>query len=259
MDPMRILEKATKRYTLDHLKNDQVEAVSVLALDELDALIASQVKERTSQLAAELKHVRTRLQELEKEQNSAGGLERAAADAALEAEAKALEAKAAAELRAEQAESRARDLERQLEAGAAAPKDDGRAAELEGKVAALEGELAGARSAAGEVDALRAKLGTLEADLKKAKEAAGESGGPAEPVTPDDHKKARRLVDALLDDVIAEDEARARSSFAKKSFMVDFKKELDTARKQYVKRVKAAVRGDQDHWTDAIEARQNKG
>jgi hypothetical protein len=99
---------------------------------------------------------------------------------------------------------------------------------------------------------------------KKAREAAaagggGDAGGPAEPVTPDDHKKARRLVDALLDDVVSEDEAKAKASFAKKSFKTDFSKELETARKQYVKRVKASVRGEQDHWNDAIEARQAKG
>jgi hypothetical protein len=264
---MRILEKAPKRYTLEHLANDEVEAVSVLALDELEGLITAQVKERTSQLAAELKHVRSRLQGLEAEQNQAGGLERAAADAALEAEARALEAKAAAELRAEQAEAKARELERRLEGqgdGGAAPAPAAPAAD-DGRLAALEEQLAGEKRRADEAsargDELSAKVAALEADLKKAKESGsggGEDGGPVEPVTPDDHKRARRLVDALLDDIINEDEGRAKGSLGKKAFRVEFKKELETARRQYVKRVKAAARGDQDHWNEAIDALEKK-
>ncbi len=275
MDPLRILEKANKRFTLDHLKNDEVEPVSVLALDELDALITTQVTERTSQLAAELKHVRKRLQELEAEQSQAGGLERAAADAALEAEARALEAKAAAELRAEQAEARARDLEGQLAAAtagaaesapapaaAASPVDDGKLAALEEQARALEGQLTAERAradeAAGEASALGAKVAELEAALEKAKSAGGGDDGPAEPVTPDDHKRARRLVDALLDDIVNEDEDRARQALKARAFKVNFASELETARRQYVKRVKAAVRGDQDHWNEAIDALEAK-
>lgn len=266
VDPMRILEKATKRYTLEHLAKDEVEAVSVLALDELDGLITAQVKERTSQLAAELKHVRSRLQGLEAEQNQAGGLERAAADAALEAEARALEAKAAAELRAEQAEAKARELERRLEGeggGAAAASPVAAPAADDGRLAALEEQVASERrradEAAARCDELTAKVAGLEADLKKARESGGgEDGGPVEPVTPDDHKRARRLVDALLDDIVNEDEGRAKTSLSKKAFRVEFKKELETARRQYVKRVKAAARGDQDHWNEAIDALEKK-
>lgn len=268
VDPMRILEKATKRYTLEHLAKDEVEAVSVLALDELEGLITAQVKERTSQLAAELKHVRSRLQGLEAEQNQAGGLERAAADAALEAEARALEAKAAAELRAEQAEAKARELERRLEDGAGAAPAPAPAAPAadDGRLAALEEQLAGEKrrgdEASARCDELTAKVAALEADLKKAKESGGggggEDGGPVEPVTPDDHKRARRLVDALLDDIINEDEGRAKGSLSKKAFRVEFKKELETARRQYVKRVKAAARGDMDHWNEAIDALEKK-
>lgn len=267
VDPMRILEKATKRYTLEHLAKDEVEAVSVLALDELDGLITAQVKERTSQLAAELKHVRSRLQGLEAEQNQAGGLERAAADAALEAEARALEAKASAELRAEQAEAKTRELERRLaEAGGAPVADAPTAAPAadDGRFAALEEQLVSERrrgdEATGQVDALKAQVAALEAEVKKAAESGGggEDGGPAEPVTPDEHKRARRLVDALLDDIINEDEGRAKGSLGKKAFRVDFRKELETARRQYVKRVKASARGDQDHWNEAIDALEKK-
>lgn len=275
MDPMRILEKAPKRFTLEHLKTDQVEPVSVLALDELDALITAQVTERTSQLAAELKHVRKRLQELEAEQSQAGGLERAAADAALEAEARALEAKAAAELRAEQAEARARELERQLEdaaaagsAPAAAPAaDDGKAAALEEQVRGLEDQLGAERRRAEEAEAraaeLTARVTELEGALKQAQEAPKPAAAPApeepaEPVTPDDHKRARRLVDALLDDIVNEDEDRAKQALKSRSFRVNFGPELETARKQYVKRVKASVRGDQDHWNEAIDALEAK-
>ncbi|MBX3470345.1 MAG: hypothetical protein KF878_26045 [Planctomycetes bacterium] len=279
MDPMRLLEKTTKRFTLDHLRKDEVEAVSVLALDELDALITAQVTERTGQLAAELKHVRKRLQELEAEQSQAGGLERAAADAALEAEARALEAKASAELRADQAEARVRELERQLADGAgaapapaaeAAPaQDDGKLAALEEQVRALEERAARAEQRAadaegrvadaeGRAGAAEARVAGLEADLKKAREAGGGDGEPAEPVTPDDHKRARRLVDALLDDIVNEDEARAKAALKSKAFRVNFAGELETARRQYVKRVKAAVRGDQDHWNEAIDALEAK-
>lgn len=272
MDPMRLLEKTTKRFTLDHLRKDEVEAVSVLALDELDALITAQVTERTGQLAAELKHVRKRLQELEAEQSQAGGLERAAADAALEAEARALEAKASAELRADQAEARVRELERQLAEGAgaapapaveAAPaQDDGKLAALEEQVRALEERAAAAEQRAADAEqragAAEAQVAGLEADLKKAREAGGGDGEPAEPVTPDDHKRARRLVDALLDDIVNEDEARAKAALKSKAFRVNFAGELETARRQYVKRVKAAVRGDQDHWNEAIDALEAK-
>lgn len=262
MDPMRILEKATKRFTLEHLRAEEVEPVSVLALDELEALVTAQVTERTGQLAAELKHVRKRLQELEAEQSQAGGLERAAADAALEAEASALEAKAAAELRAEQAEARARDLERQLAdaAGGAAAAPAPAPADDEGKLAAVEEQLAGERRRADEGEArageLAARVAELEAALEKA-QAAGD-GEPTEPVTPDDHKRARRLVDALLDDIINEDEPRARPALQSRSFRVNFAGELEMARKQYVKRVKAAARGDQDHWNEAIDALEDK-
>lgn len=272
MDPMRILEKAPKRFTLDHLRTQQVEPVSVLALDELEALITSQVTERTSQLAAELKHVRKRLEELEAEQSQAGGLERAAADAALEAEARALEAKAAAELRAEQAEARARELEQKLAeatsaapaASAAPPADDGKVAALEEQVRGLEEQLVAERRRAEEAEArageLTARVADLEGKLKQAQEAAGggEDGGPAEPVTPEDHKRARRLVDALLDDIINEDEDRAKQALKSRSFRVNFAAELETARKQYVKRVKAIVRGEQDHWNEAIDALEAK-
>lgn len=272
MDPMRLLEKTTKRFTLDHLRKDEVEAVSVLALDELDALVTTQVTERTGQLAAELKHVRKRLQELEAEQSQAGGLERAAADAALEAEARALEAKASAELRADQAEARVRELERQLAEGAgaapapaaeAAPaQDDGKLAALEEQVRALEERAAAAEQRAADAEqragAAEAQVAGLEADLKKAREAGGGDGEPAEPVTPDDHKRARRLVDALLDDIVNEDEARAKAALKSKAFRVNFAGELETARRQYVKRVKAAVRGDQDHWNEAIDALEAK-
>lgn len=268
MDPMRILEKATKRFTLDHLKSEEVEPVSVLALDELDALITGQVTERTSQLAAELKHVRKRLQELEAEQSQAGGLERAAADAALEAEARALEAKAAAELRAEQAEARARDLERQLAEGSGAPAaaapavDEGKLAALEEQARGLEDQLGAERRRAEEAEgraaSLTAKVAELEAALKKAQEGEADAGGAGEPVTPEDHKRARRLVDALLDDVVNEDEDRAKGALKSRSFRVNFASELETARKQYVKRVKASVRGDQDHWNEAIDALEAK-
>src|SRR5690606_14263425 len=119
------------------------------------------------------------------------------------------------------------------------------------KFQALEEQLVAERrrtdEASERVDGLKERIAALEGEVKTAQAAAaaaaasgGEDGGPAEPVTPDDHKRARRLVDALLDDIINEDEGRAKGSLGRKAFRDDFKKELETARRQYVKRVKAA-------------------
>ena len=320
MDLLRLLEKAPKKYSVADVQAQKVDAVSVILEADLQELLTNQVKDRTAQLAAELKHMKTRLAELEADRSNSGGIERAAAEAALEAEAKALEAQAAAELRAEQAEAKLRSLETKPPGTGATPKlpapgpdparleAEKRLAELEKKLAeaekkAAEAEkkasggpripagadpakleaaekkladsekkLADAEKKAADADAkakaAEAKAAGLEADLAKAKSAppsggAGaapaDDGVPAEPATPDDHKKARRLVDALLDDVVGEDEAKAKASFGKKSFRADFAKSLETARKQYVKRVKAHVRGEKDHWDEAIEALEKKG
>jgi len=327
MDLLRLLEKAPKKYSVADVQAQKVDAVSVILEADLQELLTNQVKDRTAQLAAELKHMKTRLAELEADRSNSGGIERAAAEAALEAEAKALEAQAAAELRAEQAEAKLRSLETKPPGTGATPKlpapgpdparleAEKRLAELEKKLAEAEKKAAEAEKKAAEAEkkasggpripagadpakleaaekkladsekkladaekkaadadakakAAEAKAAGLEADLAKAKSAppsggAGaapaDDGVPAEPATPDDHKKARRLVDALLDDVVGEDEAKAKASFGKKSFRADFAKSLETARKQYVKRVKAHVRGEKDHWDEAIEALEKKG
>lgn len=311
MDLLRLLDKAPKKYSIADVQAQKVDAVSVILEADLQELLTNQVKDRTAQLAAELKHMKTRLAELEADRTNSGGIERAAAEAALEAEAKALEAQAAAELRAEQAEAKLRALEaKQPGTGAVAklpaPGADPKVAELEKKAAELEKKLAEAEKKAAEASkgpkipagadpakleaaekkladaekklaeaeakaadaeararAVEAKVSGLEADLARARSApaapAADDGPPAEPATPDDHKKARRLVDALLDDVVGEDEAKAKASFGKKSFRTDFAKSLETARKQYVKRVKAHVRAETDHWDEAIAALEAKG
>ncbi len=317
MDLLRLLDKVPKKFTVADVQAQKVEAVSVITDADLQELLTTQVKDRTAQLAAELKHMKTRLAELEADRTNSGGIERAAAEAALEAEAKALEAQAAAELRAEQAEAKVRTLEAKGGAGGVTPAatakpagPDPKVADLEKKLAeaerktaeaekkaieaekkssggpkipagadpakleAAEKKLADSEKKLGEAEArakaAEAKVAGLEADLAKAKSAspspgagaaapAADDGPPAEPATPDDHKKARRLVDALLDDVVGEDEAKAKTSFGKKSFRTDFAKSLETARKQYVKRVKAHVRGEKDHWDEAIAALEAKG
>jgi DNA repair exonuclease SbcCD ATPase subunit len=303
MDLLRLLDKAPKKYSIADVQAQKVDAVSVILEGDLQELLTNQVKDRTAQLAAELKHMKTRLAELEADRSNSGGIERAAAEAALEAEAKALEAQAAAELRAEQAEAKLRTLEAKPPATGAAAKlpasgPDPRVAELEKKLADSEKKLAEAEKkssggpkipagadpakleaaekrladsekkladAEARAKAAEDKVSGLEADLAKAKSApaaaapAADDGVPAEPATPDDHKKARRLVDALLDDVVGEDEAKAKASFGKKSFRTDFGKSLEMARKQYVKRVKAHVRGEKDHWDEAISALEAKG
>lgn len=134
-----ILSRASTRWTLDDVKERRVDVETVISTDELESLIKQQVDERTAALTGELDELRARLNEAES--GGGGGLERAAADAALQAEAAALEAKAAAELRAEQAEGRVAVLEvrlKELESGSGG----GRTAELEARVKELEAQLA---------------------------------------------------------------------------------------------------------------------
>lgn len=316
----RLLERVKPKFTVEDITQGKAEAVSVITVEDLNEMITTQVRDRTAQLAGELKQHKTRVAELEKEKSQSGGLERAAAEAALEAEARALDAQAAAEVRAEQAEAKLRALEAGGGAAAAKPAaDDGKLKELETKLAAAEAKVKAAeekaraaeakaaekpaaapaakpdtkaldaaeekaraaearakaadeKAAAAEAKvtaadekarAAEAKVADLEKALAAAKSAApaaeADDGVPAEPVTPEDHKKARRLVDALLEDVVSEDEAKVKASVAKKTFRKDFEKALGAARKQYVKRVKAAVRADKDHWDEALAAIEAKG
>lgn len=261
-----ILEKASTRFTIKDVEEQRVEPVSVIALDELERLIQSQVEERTAQLRAELDELRARLAEADA--GGGGGLERAAAEAALQAESAALEAKAAAELRAEQAEARAAELGKKLEALEARASDAGRVAELEAKVKELEGRKPEAPKAPGPVPTARpatSKLGPgsgsgpAEAKPAPAKEAApapapvSKPAAKPEAVTEDDHARALRTARGLIEDVINEDEATAQAAIKAGKFRTEFSAALGRARHSYERRVKEAVRAARDHWEQALK------
>lgn len=207
-----ILGKSKSQYTLKHIEQQQVQVEAVIELDELNSLVAKAIEDKTSDLNTELERLKAKVAELQSEAGS-GGLERAAADAALEAEAAALEAKAAAELRAEQAEAKAAELEK-------------RVGELEGKVVNAEAE----------VEAVKA------------------DAPPPDEVTEEDHSRAKRLASALLEDVVGEDEDKAKKALTEGTFRDEFSDELDDAKNAYRRRVKAEVRSEKDHWEEVLAA-----
>jgi len=213
-----ILDQASSQYGLEDIEAQKVEVKKVLTVEELQGLVEKQVEERTKSLKARLAELKADLE------SGSGDLERAAADAALESEAKALEDKAAADLRAEQAEAKAKTLEGQLEA------------------------------AREEIEGLKAKIAKHAAELEEAKASASAAQEDAEPITKDDHSRARRLADALIEDVVNEEEEKAKESIEAGSFAEDFADELKGAYQTYCRRTKAAVRAEQDHWQEALAA-----
>lgn len=272
MKPEELLSQITPKYGVDDVQSDAVETVSVLDFEELESLIAKAVEARTQSLLSELATARKELNELA----AAGGdgLEAEAAEAALEAEARALEAKAEAEQRAAAAESKVAQLEAQLrdleneepsgggadpaalEAAEAKAKDAEAAQQAaEEKAAALQGELEDLK---GQLEAAEAKAKDAEAKAAEAAEAAAaapaeaeDDDEPVEPVKESDLKHARRLAEAFLEEVFIDDEAKSNEAIAKGEAEEVFKKEIASAYKQYVKRVKPAVRADSSAW-DAV-------
>lgn len=306
MNSAELLAKVEQQYTIEDVQAERVEAVSVMGLDQLDALIAQAVEQETSRLRAELAAARAQLDE----QGGGGdGLEQAAAEAALEAESRALEAKALAEQRAQQAEARVKQLEAELSdaQGGGSGGDGARVSELEAKLAELEPRAAQAEAlaaqvaaleqqatASGEADALRERVAALEAELAEAKAAAervaaleaelttakaeadkvkpleekvaalekqvaeGEGGGPAAPVTDADRKQARRLAEAILEEVFSDDEAKTNEALAAGKFREVFADQLQEARRQYVKRVPSHVRAEVEAWDETLAAFEAK-
>lgn len=260
---MDLLDGIEKRYTIQDVQDQRVETVSVVGVDELEAAVEAAVAARTEKLQAELTRAKADLAK-----GSGGGLEAAAAEAALEAEARALEEKAEAENRAREAETRASRLEArvaELEA-ASGQVDEAKVGELEAKVAELEGKAARASELEGElagkaarVTELEAKVAELEgkaaqvAELESKLAAAGDDGDPAEPVTEDDKRHAKRLAQALLDDVFSDDEKATNEALKKGNFDEQFKAQLKKAHQQYVKRVKAHVRAGTPFWEDTLK------
>ena len=271
MQPEELIRQATSEYSLDDVRNDTVETVSVLAVEELASLIERAVAERTRDLRQELEAARQQLSSF-----AGDGLEAEAAEAALEAEARALEAKAEAEQRAAQAESRARQLEDELliakeEASGADPEAEQKLADLEAAKAQLEQELAAAQAAAADtsqLDELQAEKETLAAQVKdledqlalakEAAEGAEELEEAAEPVTESDLRHARRLAEAFLEEVFMDDEEKSNKAIADDAVEQVLEKELGAAYKQFVKRVKPAVRAEGSAWEDTLAAMKKR-
>lgn len=262
-----IIEKASSRFTIEDVEARRVEAVSVIAVEELESLIAQQVEERTGALQREVEGLQARLAEAEA---GGGGLEAAAADAALQAEAAALEAKAAAELRAEQAESRANELQlrvKELEGKAGAGQ---RVAELEARVKELEAQLAQKPKPAAPPAGPRPTGRPLEkpAPEKPAADKPPAGEGQAEkppekpapkpppkpaPITEEEHGRALRTAKGLIEDVINEDEDAANAAIKAGKFRSEFEAALNRARQSYERRVKESVRKERDHWEAALK------
>ena len=150
-----------------------------------------------------------------------------------------------------------------------------RAAELEVKlqsaeakterVATLEAELADARRQAervGELEALQAELTAKVAELEAASTGGGgqsdDDDGPPEPVTEDDLFQAKRLAHALLEDVFTDDEEKTNQAIADGKFREVFAEQLERARRNHVKRVKAHVRAERDFWEEILSEFEKK-
>lgn len=222
MDATALVAKIESRFTLEDVQNNQVETISVVALDELDSLIQQAVSEKTSELELEVQQLKEQLANVEgNSEDGGGGLEAAAAEAAMEAEARALEAAAEAEQRAAEAETQKRDLE--------------------AKVAELQAE-------ADKIAGLQAEVDKLKKELE-----GGEGDDDDSPVTDDDLRKARRLATAFLEDVFSDDEDKTNAAIKDGKFREVFAKEIKSAHRKYVKRIRAAVRAEGDFWEDALK------
>jgi len=222
----KLLEKAKTRFSLDDVQNGEVETVSVIAVDELSQLIDRHLEEQIATLKSKLNEAESKLASGD---SDGAELERAAAEAAMEAEAAALEAKAAAELRAEEAEAKLAELEKNGAAGGADVE------KLEKQIKDLEGEVE--------------KLKAENAELKqKAEESPAD-----EKVDEADHSRAARLAKALLEDVVAEDEDKAKAAIEKGTFRDDFAAAIKKAHATFNRRTSALVRGERDHWEEALD------
>lgn len=233
MDAGMLVDQIENRFTLDDVTNKAVETVSVVALDELETLMRKAIDQETAELKQELQEAKEQLANASDEAGGGGGdLERAAAEAAMEAEEKALEGKALAEQRATDAEAKAAKLEAEL---AAVPKED------PAKVKQLED-----------------KIKELEAEVTKLKEEGGGDDGDDSPVTDDERKKATRLATAFLEDVFSDDEDETNKAIKAGKFREKFAKELKSAHRKYVKRVRAMVRADGDVWETVLKECEGK-
>ena len=209
-----ILAQAKGRYTIKDVEQQQVEVVSVLEVEELNTLVDEQVQAQVAALTAEVARLKAQLAEAQ-----GGGLEQAAAEAALEAEAAALEAKAAAEQRAEAAEAQV--------------------AELTQTVSQLE-----------------TQLGGIPATIPPEPAEEAKSETPAEPqgITDDDHSRARRLAETLIQDVIDEEEDDAQAALKDGTFREKFSSELAGVKRTYDRRTPDEVTAEQDHWEEVLAA-----
>jgi uncharacterized small protein (DUF1192 family) len=207
-----ILAQAKGRYTIKDVEKQQVEVVSVLEVDELNAWVAKEIESKVAALAAEVEQLKAQLAEAQ-----GGGLEQAAADAALEAEAAALEAKAEAEQRAEAAEAKVAELTQRLT------------------------DLAGSQVA---------PLPEPEPEPEPESEPEG--------VTEDDHNRARRLADTLLEDLIDEEEDTAKEALAAGTFREVLSGEIAGLKRTYDRRTPDGIKAERDHWEEALAAIEAK-
>ena len=248
-----IIEKASTRFTLKDVEDRRVEAVSVIALDELEGLLQQQVQERTGQLQREVESLRARLAEAEA---GGGGLEAAAADAALQAEAAALEAKAAAELRAEQAEARVSELEAQVKELEKSSGASARVAELEARIKELEASAAAPKPAAPaptKPAPTKPPVPSPEAGKAPEKPPEKKPAPKPQPVTEEEHSRALRTAKGLIEDIVNEDEDSAREAIKAGRFRSEFEAALNRAKQSYERRVKDSVRKERDHWEAALK------
>jgi hypothetical protein len=234
------ISKIQSQYTVDDVQEGRAEAVSVVSESELESLIQKQIDEQTAALKREVQDLREQLENADGD--GGGGLEEAAAEAALEAEAVALEGKAQAEQRAAEADAKVKELEAQLaDAG-----DPEKITELEEKVVQLQAE----------VDRMPVLVAEIEELRHKAEEEA--ALGSADPPTDAEKKKAGQLAEAFLDDVFTDDEDKTNAAIKDGKFRTVFEKELKIAKAKYVKRVKAHVRAENDYWEDCLKAGEAK-
>jgi len=97
------------------------------------------------------------------------------------------------------------------------------------------------------VQELQVRVSELEAELEKVQDTS--------PATEEDHSRARRLADALLEDVFEDaDDARLRETIAAGTFESELHSPLKRAWSDYRRRVKPHVRAERDHWAEALAA-----
>ena len=77
-----------------------------------------------------------------------------------------------------------------------------------------------------------------------------------EDVTDDERSQARRLAEALLEDLLDEQGEAAQAALKAGTVREVLAEPLEAARQQYARRVRAPVRGEADHWGAAIDALQ---